>query len=485
LRLLLYILAFFTFTNTLTGQWYFVYFKDKAAFNKSIATELLSQRAIDRRTLQNITLDLSDMPVKKEYLDSIIILGATVYYTSKWFNGVLINTSSEIANTISQKSYVSNLHNLQTSINYGGAQSFDDNYYGKAWQNVDFLGINGFHKLGYTGKGKMISVFDAGFIGINTLSQFGHLSINKQITNTYNFITNTSNVFSGDGHGTEVSSLLAAYQEGNFVGIAPEANYAFYVTENIATETINEEYYWLFAAEKADSAGTDLINSSLGYYNFDTPFLSHTFSELNGNTTIISKAAKMASNKGILVINSAGNSNNSSDWPYINFPGDVEEVLTVGAIDYNNNVANFSCRGPIATALFKPELVAPGVGIEILDDSGNQTSSTGTSFSTPSICGLACLVWCVHPSFTAQEVKAFLIKNSSQFTNPDQSTGYGYPLITNILGIDNLSTKTLTKVIYIDLQGKIYQSPPTTSGFWIEKSIYLDGHTESKKIYLF
>ena len=60
-----------------------------------------------------------------------------------------------------------------------------------------------------------------------------------------------------------IASIIAAYQEGSFVGGSFEATYQLYVTEDTSTEYRIEEYNWLFAAERADLARFEHVQPSL------------------------------------------------------------------------------------------------------------------------------------------------------------------------------------------------------------------------------
>ena len=81
-------------------------------------------------------------------------------------------------------------------------------------------------------------------------------------------------------------------------------------TEDVESEFPCEEDFWAAGAEFADSAGADIISSSLGYFSFDDPTLNYKYSDLDGNTAFVTRVAEIAASKGILVVNSAGNERN-------------------------------------------------------------------------------------------------------------------------------------------------------------------------------
>ena len=102
-----------------------------------------------------------------------------------------------------------------------------------------------------------------------------------------------------------------------------------------------EESYWVEAVERADSLGVHVINSSLGYKDYDNSSYSYTSAQLNGTTAYISKGANIAFEKGLILINSAGNSGASG----VAAPADAAGVLSIAAVDGNGNYASFSSQG--------------------------------------------------------------------------------------------------------------------------------------------
>ncbi len=158
-------------------------------------------------------------------------------------------------------------------------------------------------------------------------------------------------------------------------------------TEDNRTEYPVEQDYWVAAAEYADSAGADIITSSLGYYTFDDPSMDYAFSDMDGNTTFVTMGADMAASKGILVVSSAGNERNK-EWIRIISPSDGDSVLCIGAVKHDLTISDFSSAGYSADGRVKPDVVAPGVSIPIQSEPGVWYSGSGTSFSCPVVSGL-------------------------------------------------------------------------------------------------
>lgn len=476
------LLFFILLTLEIQSQVYFVAFKDKNTADTSQAYATLSERAISRRMNQEVSIDSLDFPVKTTYKDSILTFNIELKHTSKWLNGLLIRAEkTETIDSINSIDFVTYIHDLSATSTGGAMGNLADTLlYGQTTETTDFLELDYFHKQGLLGQGLMISFFDAGFPGIDTLKVFKHLFRDNLIKDTYNVIDGNKEVFKSDEHGTNVASIVLAIDSGKFIGASPRADVAFYITEDIASETLEEEYNWVIGAEKADSAGTDIINSSLGYVGFDSEISSHTFSELDGKTAVISKGAKIASSKGILVVNSAGNSGNSRSWPFVGFPADVEEVLTVGAINSTGERAGFSSFGS-NTPYQKPEIVAPGTSIDIVKANGSYRKSSGTSFSAPLVSAYAALLWQQEGDLSSQEIKQEIINLGSNLEEPTAEIGYGYPRLT-INSIDNKDKQIeIVTEEYYNLKG-IKIEEISHSGIYILKTTYSNNSVSRKKV---
>ncbi len=212
------------------------------------------------------------------------------------------------------------------------------------------------------------------------------------------------------------------------VGTAPEADYLLIKSEDSRSEFPIEEDYWVAAVEYADSVGVDVVSSSLGYFTFDAMELSHNHAELNGRMAIISRAAHIAGQKGILLFSSAGNEGNG-DWEKITFPADASDILTVGAVDENKKKSLFSSAGPTKDGRVKPDVVALGTGCCVISPEGEISYANGTSFATPTLAGLGVCLWQALPSLTSGEIIALIQQSSSKHSRPDAKVGYGIPNI--------------------------------------------------------
>jgi len=285
---------------------------------------------------------------------------------------------------------------------------------------------NELHELGYQGQGIDIAVLDAGFRNAIYIDGLKHIFQNNQVLGTWDYVDNEPSVYEDNYHGMSVLSTMASGLEGQFVGMSPRANYWLFRTENSGTENLIEEYYWLIAAEFCDSAGVDIINSSLGYTTFDLDYQNHFYSDLNGFTTPISKAATIAARKGMIVSSSAGNSGNSS-WYYISAPGDADSIITVGSVDQDRNVSSFTSRGPSADGRLKPTVSAQGGNTTIYNPNNTINTSNGTSFSSPIIAGMTACLWQANYERSAQEIISAIVESSHFANNPNFDIGNGIP----------------------------------------------------------
>ena len=372
---------------------------------------------------------------------------------------------------------------------------------------INMLGINEMQAAGYKGEGITIAVFDGGFDGVNLTTPFAHLFQNHKIKYTYDMVRNTSNVYGFDNHGTGVLSTMAAYVPNSFVGGSYEANYELYITEDGSSEYRIEEFNWLFAAERADSSGVDVITASLGYNTFDDSATDYTISQMNGSTTIVSQAAKIALAKGIVVVCSAGNEGNNS-WKYITAPADVQGVLAVGAVNANEVRSSFSSIGPTADKRIKPDVMALGTGVAVITPNGSFGTSQGSSFSAPLIASLSAGVWQAYPQLTSQEVYEAIIRSANQAIHPDNLKGYGIPHFIAVKNYIESSTfddevflspnptstsvkitlknpdNALVAISLFDTQGKLLSSN-TISISWQNNPVEYDVSDISAGIYLF
>lgn len=424
-------LVFFLSLPSLLAQTHLVRFRDKAGtpFSVERPEDFLSARAIARRTRQNIPLTERDLPVSPAYVQQLKEAGAKVRYTSRWLNAAIIDADAETLETISTLPFVDAAG--QISFQFYPQETAYDNFcairteeesYGAAQKQSEMLGLDAMNEAGYTGAGMRVAIMDAGFGSVTQLSAFSQL----RIAGTYDFVNDEENVFDGGSHGQRVLSAMAAYAPDQLVGAAYEAEYFLLTTEDERNESRAEEAYWLVAAEYADSAGVDIILTSLGYSDFDNPIYNYTPADLDGNTALITKAADWAAATGMLVVTSAGNKGNRS-WEKLTFPADADSILSVGAVDDSERELSFSSVGFVEEGRVKPDVAALGQGTAVWSTSDQVTFSSGTSFAAPLVAALATGLWQANPEKTNMEIIEAIQRSGSRVYSPNEKVGYGVP----------------------------------------------------------
>jgi subtilisin family serine protease len=458
---------------------YFVSFIDKNGTPYSIENpeDFLSQKSIERRARQGIEITEKDLPVSPDYIEQVQSTGATVLYPLKWFNGIVVETSSnEIVQEILNLDPVLMVEQI---FEYGlKAQSLpDDEFfpvykvkkdpkdyynYGSSSTQIKMLSGHSLHNLGYRGKGMTIAVLDAGFFNVNNLPAFDSLNTEGRLIFTRDYVNPNSNIYDEHTHGMIVLSAMAGNIPGQLIGTAPEADYILIRTEDGLSEQIIEEYNWAAGAELADSLGADVINSSLGYYTFDAQWQNHVYEDMDGQTTPVALAANIAAEVGMLVVASAGNEGNSA-WQHIISPSDGLYCIAVGAVDENGQYVSFSSIGPSADGRVKPDVAAMGRGTVVQGTDGQISSANGTSLSAPIISGLAACLWQALPNITVADLRERIHYSSSIYENPNPLIGYGLPNFFNAMYPLSIATdldNSQLKVFPNPSNGKIMVSLP-------------------------
>ena len=460
---LLIFLGEILFSLTAGAQYtrYIVRLKDKngTGFSLNNPSAYLSAKAIARRTKYNITIDSTDLPVTGAYLDSIkAVPNTAVLNLSKWLNQVCVKITDPAAltkinsfpfvkssgpvavrmiqpspagpskfETVDQFSLPLQPTSTTRTFNIAGIQDFYN--YGNNSGQVHIHAGEYLHNLGFHGEGITIAMLDAGFYNYKANPAFDSIRSQNQVLGEKDYVTNDQSVNEDHYHGALCLSAIAANEPGIMVGTAPKAKFWLLRTEDAATEYPVEEANWVAAAEFADSAGADMISSSLGYSDFDDASFSHSYAQRDGKTAMISIGANLAVKKGILVTISAGNSGNSTgEAKYVICPGDADSVLTIGATDVTGNIASFSSWGPNGAGHLKPNVVSVGQNAVVAHyTTGLPIFVNGTSLSNPNLCGLVACLWQAFPEFSNMEIMNALQKSADKYASPDNRFGYGIP----------------------------------------------------------
>ena len=419
-------------TNIASGQqWGYVVFKDKGLHDNSFQNNF-TPAAIERRFMQNIAWDERDVPVSEEYISLVEAYSDSTFGTSRWLNAAVVRATENNWNFISNLPCVQEIEWLKEQsllsaefpITLSDSSSVPTDETKEARNQLDLLEPKQFSERELFGKNTIIAIFDAGFTGADKVDQLSHLFKNNQIAATKDFLKKTEQVYSHSIHGTEVLTFLAGKNDSVQFGLATEATYLLArVTPNMGFFRFLNDVQWIQALEWADEKGASLVNSSLSFTN-----QLYERRDLNGRTCKISIAANTAMDKGILVVNAAGNELQNS-WEIIGAPADAERILTVGSVNPTTGyISSFSSVGPTSDGRLKPDVCAPG---ELLypeeDGDDNYKAIQGTSFATPLVCGFAACVRQLHPEWNTQKLWEEIRKSGSLYPYFDYAHGFGIP----------------------------------------------------------
>lgn len=439
----LLLLLLFTINSFAQEEDAWIYLTDKPNVALALAnpSTILTQKAINRKLNHNVIIDERDVPVNEVYISNLKTqTGITVLAKSKWFNAVHVRGTEANIDALEILSYVDFIDFANNSLDASSrSNSIQDKTdiedetvvftYGDTQNQVEMINADNLHASDYTGEGITIAVMDSGFPNVNTMGAFQRLRDNSDLLNGYDFVDRTADVYasSASSHGTRVLSDMAGFIQDQFVGTAPDASYYLFRTEDSSSENPVEESYWVEAAERADSLGVDMINTSLGYRVFDNSNYDYTPADMNGQVAFISKGASIAVEKGILVVVSAGNAGATS-WQTVGAPADSPDVLSVGGVDVNGDYVVFSSQGGTAQVGYqKPDVVARAGTAYVVDENNAITQNNGTSFSGPILCGGIASLWQAIPDASPTEVMDYVRQSASQYNTPDDLLGYGIP----------------------------------------------------------
>ena len=445
--------CFFCGFSTLLAQnaqdKYWVFFNDKPACEAVSIESVLSKRAIARRERQSIAFQASDFPVDPNYIQAIEAMGIPVLQRSKWLNGVSVRIEESQRARIAALPFVRSVKPISKVIVEYDAPEVQARFGynpGFTKNQLTMIGLDQMHQNGFNGKGVLISVMDNGFRNADKNPALQHLFATNRIVATHDFVNNETNVFNEGDHGQWVLTILAGWLENGddpnywFYGSAHGASFILCQTEDNTQEVHQEEDNWVAAMEYADSIGADIFSTSLGYRGFDNGD-DYGYAGLDGNTAIITIAADLAASKGIVVVNSAGNSGQGKMLA----PSDGDSVISVGAVDSARVIAGFSSRGPTIDGRIKPDISAMGAGTSFIQNTGILSRGNGTSFSCPVASGMAACILQSAPNTPNMVLYDAIIRSADRYENPDTNYGYGIPYAPKAYQI--LTEKTLSGLL--------------------------------------
>ena len=450
-------------SNVLPQEKYFIYFKDKGADRNSFlskssaeynsALNSLTEKAIERRkkNLGEEIIRFEDLPINQKYINELQTLGIQIVRLLNWFNCVSAIVPPEKIQLIKSLPFVQSVEPVRKfifkrelenqDVFKENNQNYSTNDYGLSFTQLNLSDIPVVHSKGIDGRNVLVGLLDSGF------DWKSHQSLNtRNIIAEYDFVFDDSitanqpqDVPGQDFHGTLVLSIVGGYKDSTLIGAAYNSSFILAKTEYIGSETHVEEDNYAAALIWMDNLGVDVTSSSLGYSEFDTGEGSYTYQDMNGKTTIVTKAVELAFERGVVTFTSAGNEGNTK-WKYITAPADGFNVIAVGSVDAQNQLASFSSVGPTADGRIKPEVVAMGVSVYgALSGTVNEyRSANGTSTSAPIAAGVGALLLSKFPHLQNTQVRNIILESSSNSQSPNNLVGYGLISAKNALEFPNL-----------------------------------------------
>ncbi|MFE0145552.1 S8 family serine peptidase [Nonomuraea sp. NPDC059007] len=250
-------------------------------------------------------------------------------------------------------------------------------------ESVKQIGAPQAWQQGMTGKGVTVAVLDSGY-------DAEHPAFKGAVVQERNF-SDEPDMRDNLGHGTHVSSIVLGRGE-KYRGVAPEASLAMGKVGGPAGPTdsaILAGMEWAAVEVKAK-----VVNMSFGAP--DGPELDPLEQAVD----------TLSERTGTLFVAASGN---AGPHGKVSSPGSAEAALTVGAVDRQGRMADFSSPGPrVNDHAIKPDVTAPGVDITAAAPGGDHRAMSGTSMATPHVAGAAAILAQRHPEWTGAQLKAAL-----------------------------------------------------------------------------
>lgn len=215
----------------------------------------------------------------------------------------------------------------------------------------------------------------------------------------------------GTGHGNSVAGLIAAKDNGEGItGVNPNAEiYSIRVLDNNNSSPVSRIVEGIYMAIERD---VDIINMSFGVSTY---------------SAALEQAVKDAEKAGILMVAAAGNVGDKG----VQYPAAFDEVIAVGSVDKDGNLASDSSTGE------QVELVAPGELVMSTGDFGDVRVASGTSLAAPQVAGTASLLWEKNPDMPAAFIRQVLTESANCYGEHEK---YGNGLLDVEYAVKNYGT---------------------------------------------
>ena len=401
-----------------------------------LAPDVARRRAKTARPGKSL-VDVGDLALDPGHLAAAAATGAELRRQSRWLNAASYNATDAQIRSLAALPQVRRVDMVWSTLPIAPVQVQQTQRptpqeapssaarwtldYGPSLAGLELINVPPVHELGYTGAGVKLAMMDTGFR--LTHDALDHLTVLAQ----YDFagLDGVVDYEPGDPidsheHGTQVISTAVGYAPGSLVGPAYNAAVILVRAEDTSLTSPIEEDWWVAGLEWAEAQGADLVSSSLGYWF--TTMESH----YDGNTAASTIAADMAAARGLLLINGAGNQG-GSEFDVIVAPADGDSVVAVGATDVNGIIALGSSSGPTYDGRIKPDVVAQGIQVPVVDPNDDLAYGIagGTSFSGPFVAAVAALVLERAPFLDPFQVREALRETADRHDTPDTNYGWG------------------------------------------------------------
>jgi serine protease AprX len=426
---------------------------DSACSRISIRALARRQRAMHAEGSSNL-ITLEDAPIAESYLDWIRAMGIVPLAISRWTNSVSAEITDQQLRALRTLSFVKRIQpvlgrpielpqpysqirtqaqpDIAVSKNRVRLSAVDCHYdsiiyhYGLALGQLTRINVPPLHAMGFDASGVLLGFFDTGFRWrVMDAVKTRHILSEYDYVFRDTLTANEADDDSGqDNHGSSVLSAATSYLPDSLVGPAYNADIMLAKTEDLRTETPKEEDNYAEALEVMEAKGVDVTSCSLGYFYFDSGYVSHNYSDMTGTVTIAARAASHAAKLGVLMVDAMGN-NGAQTYSHMITPGDADGIISVGALNLSDTITDFSARGPTFDGRLKPEICAPGLQVQLSSVDGAFFGGTGTSFATPLVSSACALIMQTHPEATAQQIRAAVMKTGSHASLPDTAYGWG------------------------------------------------------------
>jgi hypothetical protein len=303
-----------------------------------------------------------------------------------------------------------------------------DSIYGDLASALEQLGIPEAHSLGLTGAGVRIGILDGTFLeGHSALRLQPPLAVRDLVDMDGSVLPDPGDPPEAASHGTALWSLLSADLPGVLRGSAPGGEIVLARIRSTGDLTTVDEDRWVAGLEWLESQGARIVLSGVSFRDFAGS--GHTIDDLDGNTAPATRAADQAGSRGVLVVAPVGNG--GPELQTLGAPSDGDSVMASGAVDANGVPAAFSALGPTADGRDKPDLYAPGTGLQAASGTGTQMFERvdGTEFAGALLAGAASLLVEAHPDRGPMEVLEILQAS----TRADTGAVVGVPNVASAI----------------------------------------------------